>query len=74
MAMAAMLQMVASADGHIIDEWVLTKPSNWTPDPKGRAAAVSTFVPHPPTGWMDRIGLSFGVYNPVRSPDLSCLP
>lgn len=64
-----MMQMIASADGHIVDEWVLTKPAGWNPDPLARAAAMSVFEPHPPSSWLDRIGLSFGIVNSVSHAD-----
>lgn len=59
--------MIASKDGHIMDDFLLQKPLNWRPDPQGRAAAISSFTPHPPSSWLDTIGISFGILNPVSA-------
>lgn len=65
----AAVQMIASGDGHVADDWALHKPLKWEPDLVRRTAAMRTFSSHPPDSWLDRIGISFGVLDQVRHHD-----
>lgn len=60
-------QMLAASDAHIMDEFQLTKPEGWKPDPVRQAAIARTFTPHPPTSWLDQVGISFGILDEVTA-------
>ena len=62
------VQMVAFADGEVMDEWMLAKPAHWRPDPDAQAAWMARFQPRPPQDWVDAVGVSSGLVDEVRCP------
>ena len=58
--------MLAWSDGEVMDEWSLTKPEGWRPDPQEQRRWMGSFQADPPKDFVDSIGVNQGIVDEVR--------
>ena len=58
--------MLAWSDGDVMDEWTLTKPEGWEPNPQEQQRWMGTFQADPPGDFVDSVGVNQGIVDEVR--------
>ena len=60
-----LVQMLAWSDGDVMDEWTLTKPEGWAPNPQEQERWMGRFQADPPGDFVDSIGVNQGIVDEV---------